>query len=539
MDAQFMTVSNAETCTATFSKYMLTKYNFSVDSEAVPVDLKKLMFKVMTQVQRSTPPESRGDVRRMNNVCLNIARDFYVSEFKLEEASIEAAQGLQRDRDVFERTRPLAAMGPAGSASSQPTSLRREANVGSMYERLMSERQGDAEVSKPVRPEALAPSDVQREDTSSFMQRFADLEQTRNAMQQLPPPLVSAQDIGDPALDKTTTDEDTAAAVGDDAGWMTMPQDVPRRPVLHYLCINGFDRDWTSPSQRQRFRFTVDITGKQRYKGVTMAEVVRVVIPMEISDERTIANVPKTSFTHEFSMAFPYVGLRIDELAGNYDGPGEAARGAISQLVYENAYKSPNGRGYVVLKSLQSEVREFAPTPMDMLSRLSVSLVRPTGALFNQSRDDYKIWKVDWDPINEQFLRVFTTQYFDKNEFFKGDSVLMQGTQYDDSTSGGSELMTFLNRPEGHDIIQIGQPNDSGFYRSFYIDAPGTFDSSRGRFVVHQASIDALLAYNRINEDTWTMAELANSGTPPPPNGSVLNLALQVAIGMRLHATSS
>jgi hypothetical protein len=87
-----------------------------------------------------------------------------------------------------------------------------------------------------------------------------------------------------------------------------------------------------------------------------------------------------------------------------------------------------------------------------------------------------------------------------------------------------SSRTSFINRPEGHEIKQLGNPNDNGYYRTFYIEAPGNFNKSLGQFEVNLAQIIALNDYNApINYNTVTTT-----------NGSIMNHSLQNTISMKL-----
>jgi hypothetical protein len=528
MDAAFLSVRNAKDCTDAFSKFMRNRYNFTVDAQDVAIDVKKLIYRIMTQVHQKASPQQLSDLRELNNTCLNIARDFYVKEYKLVETPFQEGKIAERAADTM--TGP-ARMGPTIIARDAQVGLRREV-VGDSFDRLVASRKNE-EPTTIVRPTDLNPQkirDDECEDQDSFLKRFTEMEKAREeARRAIENDITQKQEQTNAQSQLESQIDNVPISV---AGLDTLlPKPASMRVEQRYLCINGFDRDWTSPSQQHRFRFAVDVTKRYRYTNVVAAQVVRVVIPMEIIDERTAANVPKSNFRHEFSMAVPYFGIRIAEFSGTYDGPGDAVQGAVCQLVFESSYKAANGRGYVVLRSMQDERREFRPRPLDMLSRLTMSLVRPTGALFNSSLDDANLWRVEYDLINAQYLRLYTARFFDKNEFYKGDSVLIKGFAISSVqfATGASDLNEFINRAEGHDVLQIGQPNADGFYRSFYIQAPGKFDSTQGKFVVDQGAIDAVREYQNANETAW------NSG-PVVSNGYVLNLSLQVAIGMRIDA---
>jgi hypothetical protein len=144
----------------------------------------------------------------------------------------------------------------------------------------------------------------------------------------------------------------------------------------------------------------------------------------------------------------------------------------------------------------------------------------------NNSSDSYKIFKLDYDPFNPHFFNVVSDVFFDKNEFFVGDVVLFKGFEV---TSGSDSIHAkmindFMNRPEGHEVTQIGSTNNNGFYRSFYITAIGEFDKFQGKFNTDLDTVQCLNAYN----------DTIDYNTHTGFNGYILNTSLQNTIGMKL-----
>jgi hypothetical protein len=172
----------------------------------------------------------------------------------------------------------------------------------------------------------------------------------------------------------------------------------------------------------------------------------------------------------------------------------------------------------------------FYPAPLSSFSRLSISLLRPNGALVNDSSDNYKLFKVEYEQFNVQYLKIVTDLYFDKNEFFIGDEIVIKNHVMIENTEGMSDIFIrrfneFINRRQGHEIKQIGSANDNGFFRTFYIQAPGTFDKTQGRFVIDDDVIATLNTYN--NQIDFCSPSVG-------ANGVLLNLSLQNTIGLKM-----
>ena len=302
----------------------------------------------------------------------------------------------------------------------------------------------------------------------------------------------------------------------------------PKLAIQKYISINSIDREWTRSTFRYNYAVTFNGQGVNgNYKNIRSIEVSKVVIPEEINENINIINYPnKTQFNHEFSFSYPYLVLRIDEFNDVYDGTNDTIRKSFCKLVYHRSYKAPNGRGYVILKPFQHEKKVFYPNPLSSINRLTISVLKPNGFLLNKSADSYKVFKLDYDPFNPHFYNVVSDVFFDKNEFFVGDVIIFKDFKIESSTDSvnAKSLTDFMNRPEGHEVMQIGSTNDNGFYRSFYITAIGEFNKYQGKFDTDLGAVNCLNAYNNsIDYNTFTGF-----------NGYILNTSLQNTIGMTL-----
>jgi hypothetical protein len=355
----------------------------------------------------------------------------------------------------------------------------------------------------------------------------------------LPPPAsgASVAGAGAPATSKAQ-----AQAVG--GFWGATP---PTRILLdHYLSIYGFDRNWDT-TDPLRYSFTVRVAGytsssmQGTHRNIHSMQVTRVTLPMEIvqaSGGPTPVAV-KPVLHNDVSFSYPNVTLCIDDMGDVYDGTNDAARRAFCQLVFQRSYKAHNGRGYLILEPMQDEKKVFHPTPLSALRNLTLSLRRPNGLLFTNAADDYNVQQVLYETFNRQLIKVVLDKYFDRNEFHQGDSVLFRGFVAGPllPPSSGSPavsehtlaaLNTFVNRPEGHTVVQLAAPNDDGFYRAFYVYAPGVLDQRLGRIMLDDAMITAI-------------GQLASPSVPcgspvPPTCGAVINTSLQMHVAMTLQA---
>jgi len=206
--------------------------------------------------------------------------------------------------------------------------------------------------------------------------------------------------------------------------------------------------------------------------------------------------------------------------------------------------KTPNGRGYVILKPVQNEKKIFYPTPLATLPTLHISLTKPNGELINNSMDGMEVFSIDVS--QKYYLKVTTKKYFNKDAFFKGDYIrLKEFTIFKllKLTIENSEqlivtddqihrLMSYINKKEGHEIYNIGSPNDDGYYNSFYIYTPGFFDDDIGEFVVDVELTDTLTSFNEyIKDENYEHLDFVSNFK----YGYILNMSLQNSISLTVE----
>jgi hypothetical protein len=191
------------------------------------------------------------------------------------------------------------------------------------------------------------------------------------------------------------------------------------RELKRYLSINSADRNFELEPMRYKFSvssFSENNDLQRKYKNIHTISIGKVIIPEEVIQNTgvTINQNLKKTFNYDFSFAYPYLILSIDEFNDVYDGTNETVRKAFSKLIYASTYKAPNGRGYIILKPMQKEKKTFYPAPLSSFGKLNLSILRPNGELLNQSADNYKLFKVEYEQSNVQYLKIVTNIYFDK-----------------------------------------------------------------------------------------------------------------------------
>lgn len=558
----FMSKDNIKVIIGIFSTYMEESHSVKVET----MDLKKMIFSLMNTVTELTPPGAKS-IHQMNLEVLTMAKAHYIKNQKSKPNVLN----LSRDTDVFgKRQVSFNELIPAGNPYQRKAGTTDE---NSPLDKLIEEREGSSykkvipDITKLGRQITEKP-----ENTDDFLKKLKQLEderveQERNAVdrefrethtidmvdpkamfeqqQQMPRlPTVSMDDVLVTRQDFLIPDIAKSGGMGGGVGagggmgggggggggmGGSGSMSGGKVVIQKYLSINSMDREWDRNTFRYNYSVTFNGSGggfNGNYKNIRSIEVGKVVIPEEIMEYKNILNYPnKTTFNHEFSFSYPYLILRIDEFNDVYDGTNEDIRKSFCKLAYHKSYKAPNGRGYVILKPFQKEKKYFYPTPLSNLSRFTLSILKPNGFLLNDSADSYKVHKVYYSPFNPHFYEVVTDVFFDKNEFFVGDVVKFK--DFDITSNGGNASKTvsdFLNRAEGHEIMQIGATNENGYYRSFLIMAIGQFNKQEGKFDTDMPAVTSLNSYNdTIDYTTFTGF-----------NGYILNTSLQNTIGMSL-----
>lgn len=268
---------------------------------------------------------------------------------------------------------------------------------------------------------------------------------------------------------------------------------------------------------------------------IVCIRISSVVIPMNRSTVGMRGGVGDYSGN---GMPFPYVQLGIDELSQVYDGTNEVSRRAFCQLAYKSHFYTSNGRGYVRLEPMQQEFKLFMPTFLSTLPSLTIRMTTPYGDLLQSDQDGIAVRKIEYSNFNEFYLKVILTKYFDAHAFRTGDVVrfsnyCMYKAFPDQNTAHVAHLNEYVNRIGGHDVMEIGEPNSSGYFNSFFVRAPGKLDADTGSYEIDQCLVKQIVVYNSRFYST-----LADPASLDESNGTVMNLSMQNVVMMRIDSAA-
>lgn len=290
---------------------------------------------------------------------------------------------------------------------------------------------------------------------------------------------------------------------------------VHYREVENNLFIYSADRDWLKNNKENRYQFTVqfdpaangqsfgvNLSSQHRFRNIVRIELVKAILPgenLDVTVQRTRGTATTgTSYQHNI-LNFPYVTVRVAELENNNYGTDQNLDRSFGVLQYDAQWiadsttQSSSTKGYLAMipKHLKCQ-REYYPTPLSTLQKMTIEICRPNGQLIHTTPDTYDIggiiapqsgeimgvsfpftntikytespllYNVMIPIVNGSPANFFinTTKYFSKFEICEGDRIQISGYTYseealNDPTYGGAlrSFCQWINRPEGHAVL--------------------------------------------------------------------------------------
>ena len=313
---------------------------------------------------------------------------------------------------------------------------------------------------------------------------------------------------------------------------------ISYREIENNLFLYSADRDWLTNSKENRYHFTVQfdtngykdkfgvgLAAQQKFKNIVRIELVKAIMPGESLD------VTVDAYNESYSTAYqdnilnlPYVSLRIAELENNNYGTDNFLDRSFGVLQYDaqwvsDATQTGCTRGFLAMipKFLKCQ-KEYYPTPLSTLQKMSIEFLRPNGELLSASSDTFTMGGIiapqngaitattfpfDVNTSGSSYSELTansvsstspanfflnTTTYFSRFELCKGDRIQIKGYTYSDASLNnptyGQSLRAFcnwVNRNEGHIILNTAYNNTSTTITD------GVNDVGYANFVILQA----------------------------------------------------
>lgn len=341
---------------------------------------------------------------------------------------------------------------------------------------------------------------------------------------------------------------------------------------ISYISVNSVDRKWENDSSNEsRYNFQVkfnassDFSGagiNTNFKNVVSVELVSAILPVdahiESFDTRIYLNI----------MKYPYLLLNIEELDGVFRGTNINNDKAFSTLVFDKFHNSEilssdmiSGnvsvsagktsfvnefkRGYIRYNPAYFEKKRYYNAPLASLNKLSINLTDPRGNRFNTLGDTNTIDSIvfsgalstigstleltatngfpNTDSTSHKMIKITSTKHFSNRMFRLGDRIMIKNYTTTGSGSNNSKFIDFVNREEGHIIINLEQErfdllgNNKGQISELYIAPPGDLDTNK-------ENLDATTYYDS-NVDT---------GNYVTDSASLINMDLQTHFLFRI-----
>ena len=324
---------------------------------------------------------------------------------------------------------------------------------------------------------------------------------------------------------------------------------VSYREVENNLFIYSADRDWLRNNKENRYSFTVNfdpaangqsfgpsLASQQKFKNIVRIELVKAILPgesLDVTVSRT-ATSPTTNTSYQDNILnLPFITLRVAELENNNYGTDNFLDRSFGVLQYDAQWisdttsQSDCSRGYLAMipKFLKCQ-KEYYPTPLSTLQKMTIDIRRPNGELVSMSPDTFDIGGILAPQVGEVLGTMFpftnsikflespltynvmvpavngspanffinVTKYFSKFEVCNGDRIQISGYTYSDAALNdptyGQRLRAFcqwINRPEGHIVLGAAHSVASDISSDTTNIRDGFNDVGYANFIVIQA----------------------------------------------------
>lgn len=177
-------------------------------------------------------------------------------------------------------------------------------------------------------------------------------------------------------------------------------------------------------------------------------------------------------------LSFPYLNIYVPELDTNNFGTDTYLNQAFAAVQYDANWVTDNNTaskgGYLAMipKFLKCQ-KVYTPTPLSTLRKLSISIQRPDGCLVSDTLDTCDVANIvssyylggtgyagtKYDDTTGTYLWINTSAWFSRFQVNQGDRIQFKGLAFPASYAGNAgardDLLAFLQRPEGHLVVEI------------------------------------------------------------------------------------
>jgi hypothetical protein len=576
-------------CAKDFSQYMQRK-EITKNTSSVKTVMDESLFQETSQRFANLTNE-RNEIKALPPAM----PDFRIS---LDDDNVPAAELFERAK----KQREIEALRSAQQNSElvkADAGLQSRINADSMFRNQQDSQNRNTELALVQRQQALQQTPQQTADLSlAIMPDRRDLllapVGSFDTMTMSPLP----RELGQANANPTIVNPLVASPVKND-----LPQNyvvredkvVSYREIESNLFIYSADRDWLRNNKENRYSFSVsfdpaangqsfgpNLAAQQKFKNIVRIELVKCIMAGESLDVTITANsspannkqIAFTSLNQDNILNFPYITVRVAELENNNYGTDNFLDRSFGVLQYDAKWSSDPtkettvGPSYIAMipKFLKCQ-KEFYPTPLSTLQKMTIDLRRPNGELISTSPDTFDIGGIiaptisgpgtgtqfpfnvdladttfDALDINNNPYNFFinTTTYFSKFEMCVGDRIQISGYNYPDEvinnpfvSQGARSFLNWVNRPEGHIIVGVANSTTSTRVIN------GTNNVGYANFIVIQARYDdpstGSVALNPFTTPDKNIADILNNfGASLQSPCRLINLNKQLNLVFRI-----
>jgi hypothetical protein len=266
----------------------------------------------------------------------------------------------------------------------------------------------------------------------------------------------------------------------------------------HVVVINSIDRNWTYTANPETpYQFKVKLGGSSRdrfsivsqdYKNVVAFSVDKIILPNRVCQVGYTSNLaPRLNDN-------PYLAVAIQGINFSSYGTNKTLNETLG--IYTPLIPIPTNLSdisYLEFKNTSIQRKEYSPAPEGYISLLDISITNPCGTLASNLNDVLDIYSIYLNTSNaipistSDTLIIQTSTYFNTAEFRANDLIHVSGYQYHNmSYDESAQFNNWINRANGHYVIDIGKSNPSGtaLYNQLIIPMPASLSRQTGVLAV-------------------------------------------------------
>lgn len=312
------------------------------------------------------------------------------------------------------------------------------------------------------------------------------------------------------------------------------------------------------------------------FSNIIKKEELGNLIKMPINEKINIDNYEVFNPIFEQSIfSYPYLILHIEELDGIYDSTSDAIRKSFCKVSYDDDWSTNTfasnetiaipGRfpGFVIMKPSNNEEGKLYPqSALANLNKMTIRILTPQGDILNLNTDNAIIDQICYVPLtsnkfNKRFIAIRTKNWLPSNMFLVNQVIqisnynLLMKSENQQVNIGIDYLSKFMNRNEGHTIVNIGHinnckelgsdniimdSNQDGYINVLFIKSEGYFDEEDGIWY------PSLGIENKEGQDLVSqelMEYLISPGLRGVCYGRLINISVQINLSFSITTIDS